>query len=119
MKLYKYELPGKMNVSGSLFAKNSSEAREKVLEMHRETENLRLPIGTKIWEEMLSGNTKNSINEIIKKSMILAKKGKGKGKNTKKNGKKTKKSDKKTKKSDKTTKKSDKTTKKTDVSPSA
>jgi len=110
MKLYKYELPGKMNVSGSLFANNSSEAREKVLEMHGETENLRLPIGTKIWEEILPGNAKEAINEIITKSMILAKKGddekskKGKGK--------------KNKKTDKTTKKTDKKTKKTDVSPS-
>jgi len=111
MKLYKYELPGKMNVSGTLFAKNSSEAREKILELHGEIETLRLPVGTKIWEAKLSGNAKHSINDIINKSLILAQKDKddedrkGKGK------------DKKTKKKDKTTKKSEKKTKKTDVSP--
>ena len=69
MKYYKYQLPGKLNTSGSLFADNSSEAREKVSEMHGETENLRLPIGTKIWEEMLSGSAKKPIEEIIDKSM--------------------------------------------------
>ena len=72
MKLYKYQLPGNLNTSGSLFAENSTEARTKVSEMHGESKNLRLPVGTKIWEELLSGSAKKPINEIMNKSMDVA-----------------------------------------------